>query len=63
MKRSMRTMFVLLAVVMSLVALQAVWAGEFTVTGTIERIGTTSIDVKAEDPLFYTLSTIYHLLI
>jgi hypothetical protein len=45
MKRSMKTMFVLLAVVMSLVAIQAVWAGEITVTGTIERIGTASIDV------------------
>ncbi|MDH4241453.1 MAG: hypothetical protein OEW48_17985 [Phycisphaerae bacterium] len=60
MKRCMRTMFVLLAIVMSLVAIQAVWAQEITVTGTIERIGTSStaygsIDVKsAETGVLYT---------
>ncbi len=48
MKISIKKLFVLLAVVMSLVAIQAVWADTLTVTGTIERIGTSSIDVKSE---------------
>lgn len=40
MKRSMRTMFVLLAIVLSLVAVQSVFAVTSTITGTIEAFST-----------------------
>ena len=56
MKMSMRKMLVLLAIVLSFTAVQAVWAAEIEVTGTIVRIGTGetgSIDV-ASNGLSYT---------
>ena len=41
MRSSIRTMFVLLAIVVSFVAVQSVWAAEtYTVTGTIDTIST-----------------------
>jgi hypothetical protein len=42
-----------IAAIMTLVSVQAVWAEEITVTGTIERMGTASIDV-ASDGTTYT---------
>ncbi len=56
MKISIKNLFVLLAIVMSLVAVPAVWAdtATLTVTGTIERIGTASIDVVTSDGALYT---------
>ncbi|MBS1113032.1 MAG: hypothetical protein H6Q92_795 [Nitrospirae bacterium] len=58
MKKSIRSIFVLLAVVLSLVAIQTVWAEEITVTGTIERIGAASIDVVSDGTTytFYDIS-------
>ena len=56
MKMSMRKMLVVLAIVLSFTAVQAVWAAEIEVTGTIVRIGageTGSIDV-ASNGLSYT---------
>jgi len=53
-------MLVLLAIVLSFTAVQAVWADEITVIGTIERIGTGetgSIDVLSNG----TLYTFYHI--
>jgi len=61
MKMSMRKMLVLLAIVLSFTAVQAVWAAEITVTGTIVRIGTGetgSIDVAASTGAIYTF---YHI--
>ncbi|OHE58149.1 MAG: hypothetical protein A2Z47_08290 [Thermodesulfovibrio sp. RBG_19FT_COMBO_42_12] len=55
MKISIRKMIVLLAVVLSLIAVQAVWASTLTITGTIERIGTDvtgSIDVLSGDTIY-----------
>jgi hypothetical protein len=53
MKISIKKMFVLLAVILSFVAIQAVWAGEITVTdGTIERIGTASIDIASPETTY-----------
>jgi hypothetical protein len=59
MKISIRKMLVLLAIILSFTAVQAVWADELTitVTGTIERIGTASIDVYSNE----TLYTFYHI--
>jgi hypothetical protein len=58
MKRSMRTIFVLLAAVLSLVAVHAVWAETLTVEGgTVERIGSGSIDVASNG----TTYTFYHI--
>jgi hypothetical protein len=39
-------------VVMTLVAVQSVWAEEMTVTGTIERLGSGSIDVAANGTIY-----------
>jgi hypothetical protein len=63
MKISIKKLFVLLAVVMSLVVVQAGWAatitltvtGDLTVNGTIERIGTGStgsIDVASNETIY-----------
>jgi hypothetical protein len=53
MNRSMRTIFVLLAAVLSLAAVHAVAAEEITVTdGTIARIGTASIDVASGETTY-----------
>jgi hypothetical protein len=41
-------LFVVFAVFITLVAVQAVWAEEITVTGTIERIGAGSLDVVSD---------------
>ncbi|MBP1610387.1 MAG: hypothetical protein H6Q04_2622 [Acidobacteria bacterium] len=57
MKRSMKTIIALAAVVLTFAAVQAAWAAEITVTGTIERIGTASIDVADEETIF----TFYHI--
>ena len=56
---SMRKMLVLLAIVLSLTAVQAVWAQSILTVndGTIERIGTGttgSIDVVTSDGVLYT---------
>lgn len=61
MKIYMRKMLVLLAIVLSFTAVQAVWAAEITVTGTIVRIGTGetgSIDIAASTGATYTF---YHI--
>jgi len=52
MKMSIRKMLVALAIVLSFTAVQAAWADEVTVTGTIERIGTKSIDVLANNTIY-----------
>ena len=57
MKISIRKMLVLLAIILSLTAVQAVWADEIGVTGTIERIGTGSIDIASNG----TIYTFYHI--
>src|SRR4030042_6400654 len=57
MKISIRNMMVILAIVFSFIAVQAVWADEIIVTGTIERIGTGSIDVASNG----TIYTFYHI--
>ena len=51
MKSSIKGLFVILAIVMSFVLVQGVWAEEIKVEGTIERIGLKSIDVG--DYTFY----------
>jgi len=48
MKSSIKGLVVILVIVMSFVLVQVVWADEITVAGTIERIGTGSIDVANE---------------
>lgn len=50
MKRSIRTMFVLLAVVMSFVAVQAVWAEEYT--GKITAISDNTITLDGEITIY-----------
>jgi len=57
MNSSIKKTLVVLAIVLSITAVQAAWAGEITVTGTIERIGTGltgSIDVVTSDGIIYT---------
>ena len=54
MKISIRKMLVVLAIVLNFTAVQAVWAADFSVTGTIERIGTRSIDVVDDGGTSYT---------
>ena len=52
MKSSIKGLVVILVIVMSFAFLQAVWADEYTVAGTIERIGEGSIDV-ANDTFYH----------
>jgi hypothetical protein len=58
MKSSIKGLFVFLAIVMSFALVQGVWAYEITVTGTIVRIGTGSIDVDVNEE---GISTFYHI--
>jgi hypothetical protein len=58
MKHSIKGLFVILAIVMSFVLVQGVWAYEITATGTIVRIGTGSIDVDVNEE---GISTFYHI--
>ena len=58
MKSSIKGFFVILAIVMSFVLVQGVWAYEITATGTIVRIGTGSIDVDVNEE---GISTFYHI--
>lgn len=61
MRHSIRKLFLLLATVLSLTAVQAVCADEISVTGTIVRIGTGetgSIDVVTSNEELYTF---YHI--
>ena len=57
MKSSIKGFFVILAIVMSFVLVQVVWADEITVTGTIDRIGTGSIDINVGGDIY----TFYHI--
>jgi hypothetical protein len=58
MKHSIKGLFVILAIVMSFVLVQGVWANEITVEdGNIVRIGTKSIDVVTDSQAF----TFYHI--
>lgn len=52
MKSSIKGLVVILVIVMSFALVQAVWADEYTVAGTIERIGEGSIDV-ANDTFYH----------
>jgi len=53
MKHSIKGLFVILAIVMSFVLVQGVWANEITVEdGIIDRIGTKSIDVVTDSQTF-----------
>jgi len=56
MKHSIKGLFVILTIVMSFALVQVVWADEITVDGTVERIGTGSIDVANEQ-----IYTFYHI--
>lgn len=59
MKISIRKMLVVLAIVLSFTAVQAASAAEIIVRGTIERIGTGSIDVLVETTTGTTSYTFY----
>ena len=53
MKSSIKGLVVILVIVMSFVLVQGVWAGEITVKGNIDRIGSRSIDI--DEDTFYDI--------
>ena len=56
MKMSAKKLLVIFAIVLTFSAVQTAWALEITVSGTIDRIGTSSIDVVTS-----TVYTFYHI--
>ena len=54
MKISAKKLFVFFAILLTFTAVQAAWADELTVTGPIDRVGGSSIDVVADGTTIYT---------